>query len=57
MQIVFATVAMFWWIAIWGLSGIFTEEWTNEQKIKLYISMIIGVLITIWIFPSIVNKI
>lgn len=53
----FATVAMFWWIAIWGLSGIFTEEWTNEQKIKLYISMIIGVLITIWIFPSIVNKI
>jgi hypothetical protein len=57
MQIAFATVAIFWWIAIWGLSDIFTEEWTRERKVQLYVSMIIGVLIIIWMFPNIVHKI
>jgi hypothetical protein len=57
MQIAFATVAIFWWIAIWGLSDIFTEEWTRERKVQLYVSMIVGVLIIIWMFPKIVHKI
>lgn len=57
MQIAFATVAIFWWIAIWGLSDVWTHDWTGEQKVKLYISMIIGVLIIIWMFPNIVHKI
>jgi len=57
MQIAFATVAIFWWIAIWGLSDIFTEEWTKERKVQLYVSMIVGVLIIIWMFPNIVHKI
>jgi hypothetical protein len=57
MQIAFATVAIFWWIAIWGLSDIFTEEWTRERKVQLYVSMIVGVLIIIWMFPNIVHKI
>ncbi len=57
MQIAFATVAIFWWIAVWGLSDVWTHHWTDEQKVQLYVSMLVGVLIVIWMFPKIVHNI
>jgi len=56
MQIAFALIAVFWWIAVWGLSDLLTEDWTRQSKFQLYISTLIMIGIIVWIFPSIVKR-
>jgi hypothetical protein len=56
MQILFAVIAIFWWIAIWGLKDILVENWSKEQKIYLYISIIGLVGIIVLMFPDIVKR-
>jgi len=56
MQIAFAIIAVFWWIAIWGLSDIMVEDWTRESKIKLYMATLVGIGIIVWLFPDIVKR-
>jgi len=56
MQIAFAIIAVFWWIAIWGLSDLLVENWTREQKFKLYVAMLIVVGIIVFVFPEIVMR-
>jgi len=56
MQIVFAIIAIFWWIAIWGLKDILVESWSKEQKFYLYISIIVLVAIIVLIFPDIIKR-
>jgi hypothetical protein len=57
MKILFALIAIFWWVAIWGLSDLATQDWTSEEKFKLYIGLIIFVLVCILAFPDIVDHI
>lgn len=56
MQILFAIIAVFWWIAIWGLTDILIEKWSREQKIYLYSSILSLVAVIVCIFPDIVKK-
>ena len=56
MQIAFALIAIFWWISVWGLFDIATEEWSRESKIKLYIGMLVVISIIVWFFPAIVKR-
>ena len=56
MQILFALIAIFWWIAIWGIHDILIESWSNEQKFHLYISMLVVVGIIVLLFPDIVKR-
>jgi len=56
MQILFALIAIFWWIAIWGIHDILVENWSKEQKIYLYISIIGLVGIIVLLFPDIVKR-
>jgi hypothetical protein len=56
MQILFAVVAIFWWIAIWGLKDILVEHWSREQKFYLYISILILVAIIVLMFPDIIKR-
>jgi hypothetical protein len=56
MQIIFAVVAIFWWIAIWGLKDILVEDWSREQKIYLYVSILGIVSIIVYNFPKIVKR-
>jgi len=56
MQILFALIAIFWWIAIWGIHDILVENWSKEQKIYLYISIIGLVGIIVLLFPNIVKR-
>jgi hypothetical protein len=56
MQILFAIIAVFWWIAIWGLTDILVEKWSKEEKIYLYVSILGFVSIIVYIFPVIVKK-
>ena len=56
MQILFAIVTIFWWVAIWGLKDILVESWSREQKFYLYISILFVVAIIMIIFPDIVKR-
>ena len=56
MQIAFALIVIFWWIAIWGLSDLLTEQWTREQKLRLYVAMLVVVAIVVIIFPEILAR-
>ena len=56
MQILFAIIAIFWWIAIWGLKDILVESWSREQKIYLYLSILGFVALFVYIFPDIIKR-
>jgi hypothetical protein len=56
MQIIFAIIAVFWWIAIWGLKDILVEDWSKEQKIYLYLSFLFLVTIVVFIYPDIIKR-
>jgi hypothetical protein len=56
MQILFAVVAIFWWIAIWGLKDILVEHWSREQKFYFYVSILVLVVIVVLMFPDIVKR-
>jgi len=55
MQLLFATIAVFWWVAIWGLTDLLTDSWTRRQRFYLYIGMIALIVLTLWIFPDFIN--
>ena len=57
MRIAFATIAIFWWIAIWGVSDVLTHNWSDEEKLTLYISIIVIISIIVLIKPSIIEHI
>ena len=56
MQIVFAVIAVFWWIAVWGLSDLMVEDWTREAKVHLYIATLIVIATIVWFYPNIVRR-
>jgi hypothetical protein len=56
MQILFAVIVIFWWIAIWGLKDILVEDWSREQQIYLYVSMMSFVAIFVFLFPDIIKR-
>jgi len=56
MQIIFAIIAVFWWIAIWGLKDILVEDWSKEQKLYLYLSSLLLVTIVVFIYPDIIKR-
>lgn len=56
MQIAFAIIAVFWWIAIWNLMDIMVEDWTREQQITLYVAMLVGVTIIVYLFPEMLMR-
>ena len=56
MQILFAIIAVFWWIAIWGLTDIFIEDWTKEQKVYLYVGILVLVAGFVYVFPNILKR-
>lgn len=56
MEILFAIIAVFWWIAIWGLKDILVEDWSKEEKIYLYVSLLSFVTIFVVLFPGIIKR-
>lgn len=56
MQIAFALVVVFWWIAIWGLSDLLTETCPREEKLCYYVAMLLIVTIVLLIFPQILSR-
>uniref|UniRef100_A0A6C0DTZ4 Uncharacterized protein n=1 Tax=viral metagenome TaxID=1070528 RepID=A0A6C0DTZ4_9ZZZZ len=56
MRIVSALLVITWWIAIWGLFDIYTEDKPKDEKIKIYLVMLGLVLCIILFFPHLINR-
>ena len=55
MTIFFVILATLWWLAIWGIFEIITKNYTDTQKMCIYIVILGIVLITIAFFPQALN--
>lgn len=55
MTIIFALVAIVWWIAIWGLFDLITKDYTDNEKTKIYLIMIGLVIIIVCFFPHVLS--
>ncbi len=56
MELAFALLVVVWWIAIWGLSDIATEGWTREEKLRLYVAMLLFVIAMVALFPKLIRR-
>ena len=56
MKLLFALIAVFWWIALWGLSDLMTESWTREQKFRLYVGTLVVIALIVYMLPDILER-
>jgi hypothetical protein len=56
MRIAFTLVAIFWWIAIWGLIDIGTEDWTRTEKAQFYIGTLLVITLIYIFFPNALQR-
>ena len=56
MPIIPAILAIAWWIAIWGLFDIYTEDKTKDEKIKIYLVMLGVVFSIVLFFPHLLHR-
>ncbi len=57
MQLLFACIAVAWWIAIWGLVELYIESWTREEKKRFYIALLVAVVLIIILYPKAMQRI
>lgn len=55
MRIIFVIMVIFFWIAIWNLTDIYTDSWTNKQKTLLYLVMLAVIGIIVLMDPSLIR--
>jgi hypothetical protein len=51
-----AITVIFWWIAIWGLFEVYTEDKTKDEKIKLYLIILGIIIVLICFFPKLLHR-
>ena len=56
MLLIPALVIIFWWIAIWGIFDIYTENKTKDEKFKIYMVIIGIIIVIICFFPKLIHN-
>lgn len=56
MKIAAALIVVIWWIAVWGMFDLATEDWTRTERFRLYLTLILSVFAIILIFPNVADK-
>jgi hypothetical protein len=56
MQFFTALIVVFWWISIWGIFEIYTEDKTKEEKMKIYLIILGLIIIFTCFFPKIIHQ-
>lgn len=51
-----ALLVIFWWIAVWGIFDIYTENKTKKEKMRLYLIILGIIFIVIWAFPNFIYR-
>jgi len=57
MKVFAILLAIFLWIAIWGIFDICTEKYTSNEKLCIYFIMMIFVIIVVFAFPKLLDHI
>lgn len=55
MKLIIALLIIFWWVAVWGLFDIYTENKTKNEKLCIYVVIIVTILAILFFFPEFVN--
>ena len=55
MLLVFITLVILWWIAVWGLFDILILHLTRGEKAVIYIIMVIGIVILLHLNPELLQ--
>jgi hypothetical protein len=55
MALVFITLAILWWIAVWGLFDMMILHLTRGEKAVIYTAMLIGIVILIQMNPELLE--
>jgi fucose 4-O-acetylase-like acetyltransferase len=56
MKLLFAIIAVFWWVALWGLTDIYMQDMTQNEKIRAYIGMLVLIALIVFLKPDIVDR-
>lgn len=56
MRIAFALVVVFWWIAIWGLVDLYTEDWSRTEKAQGYIGILLVITLICVLCPRALQR-
>lgn len=56
MLLIPAIIVVLWWIAIWGLFDLYTENKTRDEKIKIYLILLGLITIIICFFPQLIRR-
>lgn len=55
MKFIIALLIVFWWIALWNIFDIYTEDKTKNEKLCIYFIMLGIVIAVLCLFPEFVN--
>jgi len=55
MKLIIALLIVFWWIAVWNLFDIYTEDKTKNEKICIYATMLGIIIAVLYFFPTFIN--
>ena len=55
MKLIIALLIVFWWIAVWNLFDIYTEDKTKNEKICIYVTMLGIIIAVLYFFPPFIH--
>jgi len=55
MRLIIVIMVVFFWIAVWNLSDIYTNDWTDQQRINLYLGMLAVIGVMVLMDPSLIR--
>jgi len=55
MRLMIVIMVVFFWIAVWNLSDIYTSDWTDQQRINLYLGMLAVIGVMVLMDPSLIR--
>jgi len=55
MRIIIVIMVVFFWIAIWNLTDIYTNDWSEYQRTILYLGMLAVVGLIVILDPSLIR--
>ena len=56
MQFIYAILVIFWWISMWGIFDIYTEDKTRDEKLQIYVILLGIVLLVAAFYPGFLCK-
>ena len=56
MLLIPAIIVVLWWIAVWGLFDLYTENKTRDEKLKIYLVLLGIITVIVCFFPHLIRR-